>query len=142
MKVPLLNFAGGPGVPLLNFEGGPGVPLSHHASESFNRSSHPEMFLKNLFRKFSQNSLEKTCGGSLIFIKLNNAVEAPTKKKETKRNFIKKLGLLLNFDYTSNIWNFKNWNAAEILKYVIGLRSDIEMKLREIVKKQSPRGVL
>ena len=27
MKVPLLNFAGGPGVPLLNFEEGPGVPL-------------------------------------------------------------------------------------------------------------------
>ena len=27
MKVPLLNFVGGPGVPLLNFEGGPGVPL-------------------------------------------------------------------------------------------------------------------
>ena len=29
MKVPLLNFVGGPGVPLLNFEGGPGVPLSN-----------------------------------------------------------------------------------------------------------------
>ena len=27
MKVPLLNFVGGPGVPLLNFEEGPGVPL-------------------------------------------------------------------------------------------------------------------
>ena len=27
MKVPLLDFVGGPGVPLLNFEGGPGVPL-------------------------------------------------------------------------------------------------------------------
>ena len=27
MKVPLLNFVGGPGVPLLNFEGGTGVPL-------------------------------------------------------------------------------------------------------------------
>ena len=27
MKVPLLNFVGGPGVPLLNFEGGPGVSL-------------------------------------------------------------------------------------------------------------------
>ena len=27
MKVPLLNFLGGPGAPLLNFEGGPGVPL-------------------------------------------------------------------------------------------------------------------
>ena len=27
MKVPLLNFVGGPGVPHLNFEGGPGVPL-------------------------------------------------------------------------------------------------------------------
>ena len=27
MKVPLLNFVGGPGVPLLNFEGGPWVPL-------------------------------------------------------------------------------------------------------------------
>ena len=27
MKVPLLNFVGGPWVPLLNFEGGPGVPL-------------------------------------------------------------------------------------------------------------------
>ena len=27
MRVPLLNFEGGPGVPLLNFEGGPGVPL-------------------------------------------------------------------------------------------------------------------
>ena len=27
MKVPLLNFVGGPGVPFLNFEGGPGVPL-------------------------------------------------------------------------------------------------------------------
>ena len=27
MKVPLLNFVGGPGTPLLNFEGGPGVPL-------------------------------------------------------------------------------------------------------------------
>ena len=27
MKVPLLNFIGGPGTPLLNFEGGPGVPL-------------------------------------------------------------------------------------------------------------------
>ena len=45
MKVPLLNFEGGPGVPLLNFrgsrapllnfEGGPGVlvPLLHHAEE-------------------------------------------------------------------------------------------------------------
>ena len=43
MKVPLLNFEGGPVVPLLNFEGGPGsqgpevpspgvlVPLLHHA---------------------------------------------------------------------------------------------------------------
>ena len=27
MKVPLLNFVGGPGTPLLNFKGGPGVPL-------------------------------------------------------------------------------------------------------------------
>ena len=27
MKVPLLNFVGGPGVSLLNFEGGPEVPL-------------------------------------------------------------------------------------------------------------------
>ena len=27
MRVPLLNFEGGPGIPLLNFEGGPGVPL-------------------------------------------------------------------------------------------------------------------
>ena len=27
MKVPLLNFVGGPGVPLLNFEEDPGVPL-------------------------------------------------------------------------------------------------------------------
>ena len=27
MKVPLLNFEGGPGISLLNFEGGPGVPL-------------------------------------------------------------------------------------------------------------------
>ena len=27
MKVPLLNFVGGPGVPILNFEGGPVVPL-------------------------------------------------------------------------------------------------------------------
>ena len=27
MKVPLLNFVGGPGAPILNFEGGPGVPL-------------------------------------------------------------------------------------------------------------------
>ena len=27
MKVPLLNFVGGPGVPLLNIEDGPGVPL-------------------------------------------------------------------------------------------------------------------
>ena len=35
MKVPLLNFEGGPGVPLLNFKGGPGVlfPLLHHAEE-------------------------------------------------------------------------------------------------------------
>ena len=24
MRVPLLNFEGGPGIPLLNFEGGPG----------------------------------------------------------------------------------------------------------------------
>ena len=100
------------------------------------------MFLKNLFRKFSQNSLEKNCGGGLIFIKLNNAVQAPKKRKKTKRNFIKKLELLLYFDYTFNIWNFKNWNTAEILMYVIGLRSDIEMKLHEIVKKQSPRGGL
>ena len=131
-------------VPLFNFEGGPRVlvPLLHHASESFNRSSHPEMFLKNLFRRFLQNSLEKTYGGGLIFIKLNNAVEAPKKREKTKRNFIQKLELLPYFDYTFNIWNFKNWNTVEILKYVIGLPSDIEMKLREIVKKQSPRGVL
>ena len=27
MRVPLLNFEGGPGILLLNFEGGPGVPL-------------------------------------------------------------------------------------------------------------------
>ena len=27
MKVPLLNFEGGPGILLLNLEGGPGVPL-------------------------------------------------------------------------------------------------------------------
>ena len=27
MRVPLLNFEGGPGVLLLNFEGGPRVPL-------------------------------------------------------------------------------------------------------------------
>ena len=27
MRVPLLNFEGGPGVPPLNFEGGPEVPL-------------------------------------------------------------------------------------------------------------------
>ena len=27
MKVPLLNFVGGPGVPLLNLEGGPGILL-------------------------------------------------------------------------------------------------------------------
>ena len=27
MRVPLLNFEGGPGVPLLNFEGGLVVPL-------------------------------------------------------------------------------------------------------------------
>ena len=27
MKVPLLNFVGGPGTPLLNLEGDPGVPL-------------------------------------------------------------------------------------------------------------------
>ena len=31
MRVPLLNFEGGPGILLLNFEGGPGVPLLHHA---------------------------------------------------------------------------------------------------------------
>ena len=31
MKVPLLNFVGGPGILLLNFEGGPGVPLLHDA---------------------------------------------------------------------------------------------------------------
>ena len=38
MKVPPLNFIGGPGISLLNFEGGPGVlgpgilvPLLHHA---------------------------------------------------------------------------------------------------------------
>ena len=61
------------------------------------------MFLKNLFGKFSQNSLEKNCGGGLIFIKLNNAVQAPKKRKKTKRNFIKKLELLLYFDYTFNI---------------------------------------
>ena len=29
MRVPLLNFEGGPGILLLNFEGGPGVPLSN-----------------------------------------------------------------------------------------------------------------
>ena len=27
MKVPLLNFVGGPGTPLLNLEAGPGTPL-------------------------------------------------------------------------------------------------------------------
>ena len=27
LRVPVLNFEGGPGVPLLNFEGGSGVPL-------------------------------------------------------------------------------------------------------------------
>ena len=27
MRVPLLNFEGGPGFPPLNFGGGPGVPL-------------------------------------------------------------------------------------------------------------------
>ena len=27
MRVPLLNFVGGPGVLLLNFETGPGLPL-------------------------------------------------------------------------------------------------------------------
>ena len=27
MRVPLLNFEGGPGVLLMNFEGGPAVPL-------------------------------------------------------------------------------------------------------------------
>ena len=27
MKVPLLNFVGGPGIPLLNFKGDPGAPL-------------------------------------------------------------------------------------------------------------------
>ena len=27
MRVPLLNFEGGPGVLLLNFGGGPGIPL-------------------------------------------------------------------------------------------------------------------
>ena len=34
MKVPLLNFVGGPWVPLLNFEGGPGVPLLNFGGES------------------------------------------------------------------------------------------------------------
>ena len=29
MKVPILNYVGGPGVPLLFFEGSPGVPLSN-----------------------------------------------------------------------------------------------------------------
>ena len=75
-------------------------------------------FLKD-FAKFNREDL----WWNLIFIKLNNVVETPKKKKETKWNFIKKLELLLYFDYTFNVWNFKNWNTVEVLKYVIGLLS-------------------
>ena len=37
MRVPLLNFEGGPGVLLLNFEGGPGVPLLNFEKEPGSR---------------------------------------------------------------------------------------------------------
>ena len=37
MQVPLLNFAGGPGVPVLNFEGGPGIPLLNFVGEGGSR---------------------------------------------------------------------------------------------------------
>ena len=71
MPVPLLNFAGGPGVPVLNFEGGPGIALLNFVGEGESRglcltftpylllyftlykylisiisSSHPEVFLR------------------------------------------------------------------------------------------------
>ena len=71
MQVPLLNFAGGPGVPVLIFEGGPGIALLNFVGEGESRglcltftpylllyftlykylisiisSSHPEVFLR------------------------------------------------------------------------------------------------
>ena len=41
MKVPLLNYVGGPGVPLLNFEGGLGVPLLNFGGPRVARSRVP-----------------------------------------------------------------------------------------------------
>ena len=41
MKVPLLNYVGGPGVPLLNFEGGAGVPLLNFEGPRVARSRVP-----------------------------------------------------------------------------------------------------
>ena len=37
MRIPLLNFEGGPGVLLLNFEGGPGVPLLNFEGDAGSR---------------------------------------------------------------------------------------------------------
>ena len=43
MRVPLLNFEGGPGILLLNFEGGPGVPLSNFRWVPGSWSQSPEV---------------------------------------------------------------------------------------------------
>ena len=72
MKVPLLNFAGGPGAPLLNFEGGPGVPLLnfrevlvpflHHAVFNLSGSNQKIVLQFPVFRKrvlFSRKFVSK-----------------------------------------------------------------------------------
>ena len=54
MRVPLLNFEGGPGVLLLNFDGGPGVPFlnfegghgSHFYTMPFRRTFAAPTFIK------------------------------------------------------------------------------------------------
>ena len=48
MKVPVLNFVGGPGVPLLNFEGVPGVPLLNFNGGSASQNPEVKTYLSKL----------------------------------------------------------------------------------------------
>ena len=66
MKVPLLNFVGGPGVPLLNFEGGPGVPLLNFEGVSSSEVPGPGVLVPLLHHACevlfkNQHVLLKTC---------------------------------------------------------------------------------
>ena len=104
MRVPLLNFEGGPGVPLLNFRGvsgatfkllrgsrvpSPGVlvPLLHHAPllESLFKSEYCEIFKSTYFEQHLRTLLLKMCSWNWEKMKIVHK-EYKVNIKETSEN--------------------------------------------------------